>query len=130
VSFAPAFDPYCDCTTAGLQSLDPERDAPLISVVREKLTASQQCRAPCCAGLCLCELPQLSGGDLDYCWGLDEAPRPFDEVPSGWCYVDPDDGFGNPELVEQCRAAERRRFRALPDRTWDVVLACQDYVTY
>jgi hypothetical protein len=130
VSFVPVGGLYCDCNTPGLGPLDPERDEGLISVVRDTLTQNHECQAPCCAGLCLCELTQLSGADLGYCQGLEAEARPFGAEPIGWCYVDPDDGFGNPTLVRDCPMNARRRFRAVPDRTWSVVLVCQDDIAY
>jgi hypothetical protein len=130
VSFVPVGEPYCDCDSEGLSPLDPKQDEGLISVVRDQLVQNQECQAPCCTSLCLCELGQLSGPDLGYCQGLEQEPRPFGDEPIGWCYVDPDEGFGSPALVADCPLDQRRRFRAVPDRTWSVVLVCHDDIAY
>lgn len=112
----------CDCAALGLL----QADQALADFARSDLASTGGCRDACCEELCLCEVPQLSGADLDYCWDVEPEPRRFDEQPVGWCYVDPDAGFGNPELVADCRADERRRLRLLPERaSWLVVLACQ-----
>jgi len=128
VTFAPQGDPYCACDE--VEGLMPV-DAALLSVVREDLATDQVCRDACCDGLCFCELPQLAGADLAYCLGLDSEPRGFGEVPIGWCYVDPDDGFGDAALVDDCPLDSRRDLRTLPERTWgSIAILCQGYVAH
>jgi hypothetical protein len=128
LTFEPQGDPYCACSEVeGLSPVDPA----LLSVVLEDLQRDQTCRDACCEGLCFCELQQLAGADLAYCLGLDAEPRAFGEDPIGWCYLDPDDGFGDPALVEHCPTDDRRELRTLPERAWgNLAIMCQGYVAH
>ena len=65
---------------------------------------------------CACEVPQARGVALDACQNKEgDAPvdselmRPVD----GWCYVDPEAGFGNPALIESCPPANFKNLRVL-----------------
>lgn len=62
-------------------------------------------------GWCACELLQFSGDALRDCQ-QEEFMSIVDE-PSGWCYIDPEQGFGTPELADKCGPAERYGVRFL-----------------
>jgi len=127
---------------AGVSCRTPGRAPPathLADAVRFELARSGRCGAPTqpsCRDFRICRLTPAEGQNLDLCLGLSD-----DEVPSGavgYCYVDAmldrdDDGspdckgelgrsdawreeldcIGNPALVEQCPAAQRRTLRFL-----------------
>jgi hypothetical protein len=91
----------------------PGRSAPsstLETNVEAELTLRGQCGGSSgvsCSDYCLCEIEQLSGSDLDACQNQEAAP---DDI-YGFCYVDPDQGFGNPSLVSACPATQRQLVR-------------------
>jgi hypothetical protein len=78
----------------------------LAEPVRQRLEAlarcggitGRNCSGPsaAAAGHCQCGLRQLSGDDAAACRS-DPAP-----IVSGWCYVDPANGLGDPALVASC----------------------------
>jgi hypothetical protein len=102
----------CNCDpTAARRAPDPVLD----SVVRAQLAAERG--SPCgtdanCVNACLCEVLQVqqvptNGPDaLDVC-REDESASGVE----GWCYVDADQNLGNPALVENCPATQRRVLR-------------------
>jgi hypothetical protein len=93
-----------------------EPDAVLDSVVRGQLASERN--SPCgmgdpgCTRACLCEVlqvQQVTGNPtnaLDVCRENEDAAG-----VEGWCYVDADQGLGNPALVENCPATQRRLLR-------------------
>lgn len=69
---------------------------------------------------CFCEIKQLDNGDaaatnddeLKAC--QDDATNPptyNGQNLNGWCYIDDGAGIGNPEIVKNCPATERRLVR-------------------
>jgi hypothetical protein len=95
--------PYCDCTLAGYA---PVTDAQA-ALARDELRVGSLCEGACCDDYCFCQLLQLSGADLDYCQGrIPELPP--DTYPHGFCYVEPDRGFGDPSTVERCPSTQRQ----------------------
>ncbi len=67
-----------------------------------------------CADFCACEVPQSSGSALRACQNdLSEEPRdPTSGAPlDGWCYIDPDAGFGALGLVAECPEGDARNVR-------------------
>ncbi len=58
-----------------------------------------------CDAFNLCEIRQLTGDGQTECQNSEVATEP------GYCYVDPDNGAGNPVLVEDCPPTERRLLR-------------------
>ncbi len=129
---------------AGVSCRTPGRAPPatyLADAVRRELERYGRCGAtnwPSCHDFRICQLTPAEGQNLDLCLGITD-----DEVPSGavgYCYVDAmqdrdDDGspdctrelgrsdawreepdcIGNPALVEDCPAAQRRTLRFLSE---------------
>ncbi len=58
-----------------------------------------------CDSFTLCDIVQLTGDAQTECQNSQVATTP------GYCYVDPDNGAGNPVLVENCPPTERRLLR-------------------
>ena len=79
------------------------------------------------AGDCVCEITQLTGGDLTDCASEVDAAK-LDAA--GWCYVDPAQGLGNPEIVAKCPATEQRLIRFInegnPQKDATVFITCQE----
>jgi hypothetical protein len=67
--------------------------------------------AQSCQDFCLCEIQQLSGVMSDEC--LNRRARDLDAATAGFCYIDGNNGVGNPELVRECPPESRRRLRFL-----------------
>jgi hypothetical protein len=105
----PAGSAFCDCTLAGYAPVSDAQAA----LVRDQLRASGLCEAACCEEACSCELLQFSGAELDHCQSRDGEP-PSRDGPPGWCYVEPDAGFGEPSLVADCPITQRQLLRFLP----------------
>jgi hypothetical protein len=91
-------------------------DDVLDSVVRGQLASERN--SPCgsadpnCTQACLCEVLQVQQvtsnptNALEVCRDREDAAG-----VEGWCYVDADQGLGNPALVENCPATQRRLLR-------------------
>ena len=60
------------------------------------------------AGDCVCEITQLGGEARTACASEVDTSKIDGD---GWCYVDPAQELGNPEIVEKCPATERRLIR-------------------
>jgi hypothetical protein len=59
-----------------------------------------------CADLCVCEVLQFEGAELEAC-----QTDPDASLPGGFCYIDPAAGVGSAELVADCPAGYARRLR-------------------
>jgi hypothetical protein len=101
----------------------------LRSAVLKKLASSNTCGSagqPACEDFCTCELAQLSGANLQKCQSDDAAPN----VP-GYCYVNAapnEPQVGNPNLVKDCAADQKRLLRFVgdtPARGAIALVACQ-----
>ncbi len=66
---------------------------------------------PGCDAFCFCAIPQLEGPDLERC--RTERVTPADL--SGFCYIDPAQGFGNAEITAACPPAQQRELRFAGD---------------
>ena len=103
----------CDCEAVGRTPVSAERRATVV----EHLKLYGQCSEgrtddmPDCSELCVCEVPQAEGSDWSAC---ERDPSPSDTAP-GWCYVSPEQGVGDPALVDVCPDSLRSRIRLLPD---------------
>lgn len=101
----------CDCNVSG-------RGIPNPQVVTDDVTK---------AGNCVCEITQLTGDGLSEC---ENETDPSKLSADGWCYVDPTQGLGNPELVAGCMPTERRLIRFVkggnPTKDATVFIACQE----
>lgn len=85
----------------------PVTSRAIIEGARSRLQANNLCGSPQapvldCSLFLFCEIEQAN----DSC--LNVIPSP-DAV--GWCYVDPDNGIGDPSLVARCPATSRRIVR-------------------
>jgi len=91
-------------------------DAVLDSVVRGQLASerNEPCGEddPTCQQACLCEVLQVQQVERNPTNALDVCRDDEDAAGvEGWCYVDADQGLGNPDLVENCPATQRRLLR-------------------
>ncbi len=102
----------CACDSPARSPLS-EDDRKALSI---ELRSRGLCQGAACANACACELPQLTGPLLASCQN-DIAATPRDPITGGrvdgWCYVDPQRGFGAPELVRSCPAGSLRNLRVL-----------------
>jgi hypothetical protein len=75
---------------------------------------------PSCDSYCGCDLVQASGSALHACQQQD---GPLTDG-SGWCYLDPDAGVGNPALVANCYATQRQIVRVAGAPNQFLLLEC------
>jgi hypothetical protein len=118
-------DCTCDASTARVKP-----DAKITSQIGDRLrsTFSQRCGVddPTCALACQCEVEQVrNASDRLACQNSDEAIG-----VEGWCYVaaTADQHVGNPSLVRDCPATERRLLRFVGEGLQDnslTFVACQ-----
>lgn len=98
---------HADCTCSG-----PARrpaSAALAELVQSDMLFQGFCQNPeDCAAHCFCEVEHLTGSAGALC---ENEAAAGDAV--GWCYISPEQGLGNPELVEHCPATEQRQLRVL-----------------
>lgn len=81
-----------------------------------------------CTDYCVCEETQATGESAIACL---TQPAPS-EQSVGWCYLDPARGEGDPALVAQCPADQKRRVRMLtepPAADSTYVIACSGMTT-
>lgn len=95
----------CDCEARGLLPIPPEVEdsveAQLAFVCRYN-NQSDDCTS------CACALPQLQGRAADAC-----RSDLFASGPDGFCYIDPEQGLGIQDFVQDCRLGEPRTLRLL-----------------
>jgi hypothetical protein len=100
----------CSCGAAGHAELS---SSSVRSFVEGELSSRNHCGDVTgidCSDYCLCEIVELTGAEGDEC-------RNFvgEAMGSGYCYVDPDRGYGNPELVASCPDSSRQLIRFVGD---------------
>ncbi len=102
------FDPGTGCPAC---SSLPGRQDPKEEIrpaVIQNLQQTGQCggAAAPCSSLCLCEIQQLTGGDLNACQTQLAPPNDI----YGYCYIDAatDPPIGDPALVERCPPTQKR----------------------
>ena len=113
--------PFCDCTRPGYA---PATDAE-VDLAREELRFRGLCVDGCCDDVCSCQLLQLAGDELAACQWPDES----ESSPRGWCYVEPDAGWGDASTVADCPNSQRRLIRIVPKSIMNHMvgtLACID----
>jgi hypothetical protein len=100
----------CSCDEGSARS---EPSKKIAAQIRDRLLASyaERCGAddPACQRACLCEVEQIrSSNERLACQNADDPLG-----VEGWCYVadTPDQQVGNPALVRDCPATERRLLR-------------------
>jgi hypothetical protein len=103
----------CSCAANARNELLPEVEP----LVRQRMAQSGVCSenggdgiTPC-SSFCLCEVTQVSGDAATDCRNAESTA----ESTNGWCYVDPDQGVGNPALVSKCPVTARRKLRFVGD---------------
>ncbi len=83
--------------------------------IEDELTRAGQCDGDTgisCSDYCICELSQFAGGDLEICQNSATDSGDLE----GYCYIDPENGVGNPDLVAACPPTQRRLLRFMgPD---------------
>ncbi|MBK8259240.1 MAG: hypothetical protein IPK82_42110 [Polyangiaceae bacterium] len=98
----------CDCGVPGRDPVSSDH-AGAVDAIKEL--------NPNSAFSCFCEIPQLSGkeqGDPLWACQNDASPVPTDSTGQpldGYCYIEPSQGAGSDQLVENCPSDERRIFR-------------------
>jgi hypothetical protein len=100
----------CSCDVSPGRS--GEVAAGLRDAVEEELVVGEYCDGGtniACSSFCLCEIQQLSGAELDACLNSLADPGGI----HGFCYVAPNEGAGNPELVAACPVTEPQIIRFL-----------------
>ena len=99
----------CSCQSDGRAPVDPGHAGAVAAAAEDPVSVDH--------GLdCFCEIPQLDGAEGDACRTTPGEPVLVDgQEPAGWCYVDATSlpPIGNPALVAQCPAVERRTIRFL-----------------
>lgn len=103
VEIEPSDGRACSCNAAGREAVP----AALAAAAREGLEAAQICSSTACDDFCACEITQATGAALETC----QEDTGSLESGSGFCYVDPERGYGNEALVQECSAGERRLLR-------------------
>jgi hypothetical protein len=115
-----------DCTCDGAKGRLPVESPDLREAVREELAGHEKCGGDSnvpCSSYCMCEVRQLAGAELTSCQAGSKDPNVY-----GYCYVDADQMIGNPELVAQCPATQKRLLRwtgdGLPANGSSMMMAC------
>lgn len=95
----------CDCNTTARQPVTDIHQLAKDTVLRDPIAKP--------AGWdCVCEVKQLLGDELLACQNDDsEEVRTGAGPVHGWCYVDEALGVGNPSIVANCPATEKRIIR-------------------
>jgi hypothetical protein len=119
--------PECGCTQPGT------RPAPagIVAAVQKQLESLQQCGGDtgrACESYCLCQLDQFTGAAREQC--LTSPSLTLTGTGAGWCYIDAEQGMGDPALVDVCPANHRRklRFGELNPGAMTII-ACSDRTT-
>jgi hypothetical protein len=101
----------CSCSGGGRFPVTPAARAALLETLEQQGSCGGSTGVPC-ESYCLCELAQLSGPGLLACQ-RDSEPMGSTGPLSGWCYVDPEQGFGSSEAVGTCPTGQQRNVRVL-----------------
>ena len=92
---------------------DGSPNAQTTAAVLASMQQSKICDSPgqpACSTMCMCTLPQETGGSLTVCQNATDGSQ--DALPPGFCYVDPANGAGtNTGVVAQCPATQQRILR-------------------
>ncbi len=107
----------CDCSLPG--RTEPSAQA------REQVLGALESQHSCgadtgvaCESYCMCGLSQFSGTSLDTCQTATTLGAPGGGgIVSGWCYVDPAEGFGSYDVVASCPVGNERNVRVLGGAT-------------
>jgi hypothetical protein len=116
----------CDCSSNGREPIDPSH--PAVKAAKEDPLAEQA------KWNCFCQISQTVGEDLEACQTVLTEPvvNKSGKAVHGWCYIDATTmpPTGDPEIVENCPATERRLIRfvgdAQPRPSATLFIACAD----
>ncbi|HLV66383.1 MAG TPA: hypothetical protein VKY73_11255 [Polyangiaceae bacterium] len=107
-------DPSGACVPCSERSGRTDAKDSVRRIVAQELAGSGFCGGDAgtsCDDMCLCELQQFEGADLERCQSGAELPP----QPAGYCYVDGERGGAQAALVSKCPATERRLLRFSPE---------------
>lgn len=114
----------CDCALPGYRVTT----SVMSELARSKLEEWGSCDNGCCDGLCYCELLQHEGAELAACQGDEQARQDLER--SGWCYVEPSLGVGDPSTTDACPPGQPQRVFLTPFRAdHSVVMVCETPAT-
>jgi hypothetical protein len=96
--------------------------AGIATKVIERLESTDICEGEACNAYHLCQITPLAADQRQSCLMSEDASG------DGWCYIDPEQGLGNPDLVEKCAPTEQRKIRfvggGLPQKGTVTFFAC------
>jgi hypothetical protein len=101
----------CDCNKSGRKLADADSMSSIRDDLRGKLCDAKN--APACSSVCACSLNETEGAALTACRSNTD---PNVQAP-GFCYVDPENGLGDPGLVRNCPSSKRRLLRFVGPET-------------
>jgi hypothetical protein len=96
------------CTSMGRQKANAANTAD-VTVLLKTIRICSATGQPDCSSLCVCQLPEETGGNLATCQNAIDGSEAA--ILPGFCYVDPSQGAGNPEVVARCPESQRRIIR-------------------
>jgi len=103
-----------DCTTFCTKNQRTVASGSLASDTTRALQNTKTCDTTggvSCSAMCLCQLNQETGANLNTCQNDPDGPT-ITSLPPGFCYVEPAEGAGsNTNLVAQCPASKKRIWR-------------------
>jgi hypothetical protein len=99
-----SFSGTCDCSSAGLMAADP-RQVPIGQRILRNLGGCGADPTHACESACVCEVPFFpSGPDRTTCLENSDPNATF--TTTGYCYIDPEKGFGSVANVAKCPSNE------------------------
>jgi len=114
------------CTCDATKGRTPVESSDVRRAVRDELAAHKDCGGETnvdCDSFCLCGVEQLEGAELAACQAGSKDPNIY-----GYCYVDANQGIGDPALVQNCPATQKRLLRwvgdGLPANGSTMMMAC------
>jgi hypothetical protein len=121
-----------ECTCDESKGRSPVQSADLRAGAKDGLRENAQCGGDSgvdCSSYCFCEVKQLTGGDGETCQSGATNPNLY-----GYCYIDAEEGIGNPDLVASCEANKQRALHwtgeGLPAKGSTMLMACLGSTTF
>ncbi len=107
----------CDCSVSGRAQPSAEARQEVLRALESQGSCGLDKGVPC-ESYCMCALNQFSGAPLDTCQTATSFGGPGGGgLTSGWCYVDPAEGFGSIDVVASCPVGNERNVRVLGGAT-------------